>query len=228
MAEPAYFAVAVIGLLHGLEPGHGWPVAMIYAVRSSNPLLRGFAGGMVISFFHLISSLAVVGAYVILKTFTYFTIPFVNYVAGTALLILGIKFLLEKSHDEQQDYFRENFGWRLHEHKHPNDMTDSRPHYNSKKASLSLSGLAAFAFVLGFAHEEEFALLAFVVGGVEPLTLMTIYAASVAAGLVGVTLLAVKAYTGIEQKFKKHASLLPKISGVILIATAASFILGIR
>jgi len=28
-----YFGVILIGLLHGLEPGHGWPVAALYSLR---------------------------------------------------------------------------------------------------------------------------------------------------------------------------------------------------
>ena len=40
MVEVAFLAVTLIGLLHGIEPGHGWPVAMLYATRSSRPYLK--------------------------------------------------------------------------------------------------------------------------------------------------------------------------------------------
>lgn len=55
---------------------------------------------------------------------------------------------------------------------------------------LTLWGIASIAFVLGFSHEEEFALLALAVGGVDPLVLMLTYASSVMIGLMGVTLTA--------------------------------------
>ncbi len=42
MVEPVYFAVAFIGILHGLEPGHGWPIAMLYAISRPYPLTRAF------------------------------------------------------------------------------------------------------------------------------------------------------------------------------------------
>ena len=29
MFDPAYVGVVMIGLLHGLEPGHGWSVALL-------------------------------------------------------------------------------------------------------------------------------------------------------------------------------------------------------
>lgn len=229
MVEAAYLAVAAVGLLHGLEPGHGWPVAMLYAARHPKPLLRAFAGSTMISLFHLISSLAVVAAYVVLKTFIDFSASYISYIAGAALFVLGVRFLLEESGEEQHDHIHENFaGWHTHEHQHPDGTIHSHPHYHGKRVSLTLTGLAVFAFMLGFAHEEEFALLALAVAGVDPLRLMLAYALAVAAGLIGITLAAVKIYKGMEQVLKKHGHVLPKLSGVILILTAMSFFLGLR
>ena len=82
MFESVYFAVAIIGLLHGLEPGHGWPVAVLYATRTSKPVVRGLAASGILSFFHLISSFAVVVAYVLLRSFLAFSIPYINFIAG--------------------------------------------------------------------------------------------------------------------------------------------------
>lgn len=229
MVEATYLAVAAVGLLHGLEPGHGWPVAMLYATRDSRPLLRAFVSSTTISLFHLISSLAVVAAYMVLKTFVDFSVSYISYIAGAALLILGVRFLFEKSGEEQHDHIHENFaGWHTHEHQHPDGTIHSHPHYHAKRVILTLTGIAVFAFMLGFAHEEEFALLALAVGGVDPLRLMLAYGLAVAAGLIGITLTAVKIYKGMEQVLKKHGHILPKLSGVILILTALSFFLGLR
>jgi hypothetical protein len=93
---------------------------------------------------------------------------------------------------------------------------------------LSLTGIAVFALVLGFVHEEEFALLAFAVGGVDPLRLMLIYAGAVMSALIAVTLLAVKVYSHMEEKLREYEGLIPRISGLILLVTAATFFLNLR
>ena len=38
----------VLGAVHGLEPGHGWPVAASYALGWSPDWLHGFASGFVL------------------------------------------------------------------------------------------------------------------------------------------------------------------------------------
>jgi len=46
--------------------------------------------------------------------------------------------------------------------------------------------------------------------------------------LIGVTLMAVKVYSKMEEKVKKYEGLIPKISGMILLVTAVSFFLSLR
>ena len=53
----------LLGLVHGVEPGHGWPVAAAYALDRSNAWLAGLAASLLIGVGHLISSIAVVVAY---------------------------------------------------------------------------------------------------------------------------------------------------------------------
>ena len=91
-----------------------------------------------------------------------------------------------------------------------------------------MASIAGFALILGFAHEEEFALLALAVGGVDPLILMLTYALAVMAALIGISVLSVIAYSQVESRFKKHEHLIPKVSGLILLLTAATFFLGLR
>ena len=40
-----YLGAVTIGLIHGLEPGHGWPVAAVYAARRDRPYFFGVMGG---------------------------------------------------------------------------------------------------------------------------------------------------------------------------------------
>lgn len=232
MVEAAFLAVAFIGLLHGLEPGHGWPIAMFYATRSSRPLLRGLVSSWIISGFHLISSVAVVAVYVILKSYVGFSLPYVNYIAGGALLILAGRLLLEKPKDELKDqhgHAHDHFeGKHEHEHEHPGNKRHTHRHKHARKIYLTLWSIAIFAFILGFAHEEEFALLALAVGGVDPLLLMLTYASAVMVGLIGITLTAVRIYEKLEFRLGKYERLIPKVSGVILSLMAISFFLGLR
>jgi len=233
MVEPAYFAVALIGMLHGLEPGHGWPVAMLYASTRPHPLTRALVSSSIISIAHLVSSIAVVAAYVILSTFLEFSIPYINIIAGIALTILAIRFFVEKPKGELKEnhgHLHDDFegGKHVHEHSHRDIGVHTHKHKHAKKLFLSLIGIAVFALILGFAHEEEFALLALAVAGIDPLTLMLTYATAVMIALIGVTLMAVKAYLKMEEKVKKYEGLIPKISGMILLVTAMTFFLNLR
>ena len=92
---------------------------------------------------------------------------------------------------------------------------------------LSLGGIAFYAFMLGFAHEEEFALLALAVAGVNPWLLMIAYGLVVSASLIGVTLLCIKAFQFFLPRIRKYAKYVPKISALTLLALAIAFILNI-
>ena len=99
--------------------------------------------------------------------------------------------------------------------------------HNHDARIMTLAGLAGFAFALGFAHEEEFALLALAVGGVDPLLLMVSYAVSVTVSLVGITLLSVRAYRRFKNRMHAVEEFAPKITAAILLALAAAFIFGL-
>ena len=85
--------------------------------------------------------------------------------------------------------------------------------------------MATFAFILGFAHEEEFALLALVAGGADAWVLMFTYGISVLAGLVVVTLLGVRIYKYLQRKFIRYQKYLPKIGGAALVVMAVVIVL---
>ncbi len=169
----------------------------------------------------------------VLKAAIDFSLPYLNYVAGAALLILGIKYLLERPGDNSKKahgHLHGDFegGVHGHEHEHPGGIRHTHPHRCGNRVLTGLWGIAVSAFFLGFAHEEEFALLALAVGGVDPLALMLIYSLAVTAGLVGVTMAAVMVYGRVEERLKRYESLIPKLSGVILLIMAASFLIGLR
>jgi len=140
-------------------------------------------GSSVISLFHLVSSAAVVVAYLFLETSLNFTLPYVSYLAGGTLAALGLRLLRQRpsSAGEDHGHFHEDFGpgEHVHEHEHPSLGAHSHLHKHTRRLILTLYGIAVFALVLGFVHEEEFALLALAVGGVDPLALMLMYASAV-------------------------------------------------
>jgi len=230
MLDPAFVGVMVLGLLHGLEPGHGWPVAFLYSVRKGRPIFYGFVSSSIISFFHFVSSIVVVIAYVLLSSVLNISFSFLNYVAAAILLILAYKFFTEDVKDEFEDqhgHLHENVKTieHEHEHEHPGQGRHNHWHKHAKRVALSLGGIATFAFVLGFAHEEEFALLALAVGGINPLMLMISYATSVTLALIGITLLSIRAYESAHPKIKRYEKYIPKISALVLLIMAIALIL---
>jgi hypothetical protein len=74
--------------------------------------------------------------------------------------------------------------------------------------------------VLGFTHEVEFVILTLAIGGINPLRLMIAYPTAVPAGLIGITLIAVKVYSYNQQKVIQYAKCLPRISALILAVMA--------
>lgn len=76
-----FVGAVLLGLVHGAEPGHGWPIAATYALDTSNRWLSGLVAGLLIGFGHLISSIAVVVAFFLLKSYIGFSqFGWLNYV----------------------------------------------------------------------------------------------------------------------------------------------------
>ena len=230
MFNPAYIGVIMIGLLHGLEPGHGWPVAVLYSMKKRSAVFSATVSSGIIGMAHLISSIAVVIAYVLLQTWLDFEAPWIKYLAAGILLILAFKLFREKVEglEKQHGHIHENQPEieHEHEHEHPGQGQHTHWHKHTTEIALSLWGLATFAFVLGFAHEEEFALLACVAGGVNVWILMLSYGLSVLLGLVAVTIAGVKIYKTLQPKLARYEKYIPKISAGILVVMALIIILG--
>jgi len=224
MINPAYVGVVMIGLLHGLEPGHGWPVAVLYSMNKRNALTSATISSSIIGMAHLISSIAVVVAYVLLQKWLDFNAPWLKFLAAGVLIILAFKLFIEKTDglEKQHGHIHENQPEieHEHEHEHPGQGRHTHRHKHTLGTVLSLVGLASFAFVLGFAHEEEFALLALVAGGVNAWILMLSYGISVLLGLVAVTIISVKIYKQIQPKLIRYERYIPKIGAIFLVAMA--------
>ena len=233
-AALVFLGVITFGLLHGINPSHGWTVAVLYSIRNKRPLLSSLTSSSILAGAHFLSSIAVVAAFIFVTMFVQIPQTYLNYAVAAALAILAYLFWKEKTEDlieTQHGHLHHDFTEQL-EHEHPHWHNGEGNHHihlhlHQKRSLPTLTAIAAFALVLGFAHEEEFVILALAVGGINPLFLMVAYAAAVAVGLIGVTVLAVKVYSHIQQKVIQYTKYLPKISALILAAMAVGFAVGL-
>jgi len=222
--NPAYVGVVMIGLLHGFEPGHGWPVAVLYSMKRRNAVASAALSSFIIGIGHLVSSIAVVVAYVLLQEWLNFQAPWMKYVAAALLLVLAFRLFREKVDDlERQHGHRHPGGPEMehnHQHEHPGQGEHTHEHKHRAAVVLGLLGLASFAFILGFAHEEEIALLALAAGGLNAWTLMVAYGVSVLLGLIAATIIGVKLYEQLQPRLARYEQHIPKVGGVLLAAMA--------
>ena len=274
-----------LGAVHGIEPGHGWPVAASYALDQSNKWLYGFAASCILGIGHLISSIAMVAVFFYAKS--YFSLTQVNepitilnsiqvggpvsLVAGVLLIALGIREYFHghshgspnDDHDHSDNHDHEvsldpdhghnhhHDGDHGHDHDHHHDGDHghdaesggwlsrlkgyvpfagghSHSHGNMDDATdRGLWGIAWFAFLLGFAHEEEFEIIAICAGSNYCLELMGAYALTVIVGIVGLTMLLIAGYHRHEETVEQYTPYLPAFSAAVLIIMGLGFILGL-
>lgn len=196
MEYHVYLGVILIGLLHGLEPGHGWPVAALCSLRKGKKYGFALLSSLILSAAHFVSSIAVVIVFILIdKKFDLGSWPAIRIIGALLPFYLAYRF------------------WTEHEHGIEN------------KNVRGLKEIATFALILGFAHEEEFALLAFCLDNVSCMGMMIGYGGAVTFSLVSVTLLSVYSYEKIKHRVHEHEQYLPKISAVILFAFAILYLL---
>ena len=252
-----------LGAVHGIEPGHGWPVAASYALDQTNKWVYGFAASFILGVGHLISSITMVAVFFYAKS--YFNLTQVNepvtilggiqiggpvsLVAGVLLIALGVREYSHghsHGHDEELHDHSHGHDEGAHDHSHDHDRsqrglfdrlngrlpfigTDSHSHDEFDEADVDrgLFGIAWFAFVLGFAHEEEFEIIALCAGSVYCLELMLAYALTVIIGIVGLTMLLIAGYQHSAETVEKYTPYLPAFSAAVLIIMGLGFIMGI-
>jgi nickel/cobalt transporter (NicO) family protein len=233
MVEPVsvFLGVIAFGLLHGLNPSHGWTVAVLYSINKKRPVLSGLISSGIIAGAHFLSSLAVVIGFILLMSFIQIPHNYTKYAVAIALGILAIVFWREKSEDigiNQHGHLHNSYEVEhFHEHWHRESGYHQHLHFHQKSAMTSLVAIAGFALILGFAHEEEFVILSLAIGGLSPVLLMIAYASAVSASLIAVTVLGVKVYERIQNRVLPYVKYLPKISALILVAMSVVFALGV-
>ncbi len=201
-----------LGLLHGMEPGHGWPVAAAWASGRRGRWSAGVIAAVVIGVGHLISSIAVVLLYFGIKE--YFDLGasgWMDWIAGGLLLALAA----------WQLHAAGRGGHHHHHHGHHHD------HGDGPAPTAGLWPLAVFAFTLGFAHEEEFQIIALCTGSAWCLELMLVYAIAVILALVALTLLLIAGLRRFTHRLEHAERGLILISAGILALMGVGFLIGV-
>jgi nickel/cobalt exporter len=231
----ALSGIVLFGLLHGVNPSHGWPIAILYSMRTKRTFLNGIISSSIMAGAHFVSSIIVVIAYMLLATLMEIPQLYLRYGAAIGLGILAYIFWNEKGEDFSQTQHghlhneHEERDQVSHEHMHWHKGIGyhSHIHIHQKKQSPSLKSITSFAFILGFAHEEEFVILAVVAAsGGNPIILVVAYAASVAVALIGITILSLKVYRHFQLKIIDYSKYLPKITAILIAIMAIGFATG--
>jgi nickel/cobalt transporter (NicO) family protein len=234
---PILLATILFGLFHGVNPSHGWPIATLYSMRSKRPFVTVLISSSILASAHFVSSIVVVLAYILVSELVELPQVYLQYGAAIGLGILAVIFWREKSEDyvitQHGHLHNDDVGLKYeasheHEHWHKNIGYHSHEHIHQIRKSPSLKSMTSLAFILGFAHEEEFVILAIVAGsGGDPLTIMIAYASAVAIALIGITLLSVRVYQIFQHKIIYYSKYLPRITGVLLAFMAVGFAAGL-
>jgi len=120
--------VILIGLVHGVLPDHGWPIAAMYGLNHSRRLAFGALAALILGVGHLISSVVLVLAYFSFSTVADFADgPWMGYVAGTMLILLGIYEYRHGGHGhvhEHGEHGHDDEAHGDHSHSHDHDHTD--------------------------------------------------------------------------------------------------------
>ncbi len=210
-----YLGAIGLGLLHGIEPGHGWPVAAGWALARERQWASGVLAATVIGVGHLISSVAVVIVFFAAKTWLELgETGWLDWIAGGLLLALA--------------------AWQLRaglrgggHHHHGHGHHHHHGEEDAPRATAGLWPLAVFAFTLGFAHEEEFQLIALCAGSDHCLSLMLSYALAVIIGLVALTLLLIAGMERFRHRLEHAQRRLTLLSAAILAAMGIGFLAGV-
>ncbi len=122
--------VIVIGFIHGVLPDHGWPIAATYALGRKRRWLHGTVAGLVLGVGHLISSVVLVLAYFWFSQFAAFAEgPWMRYLAGTMLILLGVYEYRNGGHGEfGHDHDHDNHDHHDHDSGHGHDHAHDGGH----------------------------------------------------------------------------------------------------
>jgi len=156
----AYTSAIILGLLHGSDPGHGWPLSALHSIDKGKSYTRAVTMTSILAAGHFVSTLFVVSLVWLLGSIAEAYLEYLQLGAGILLFLIGLTGLYRGLSSRSR---------------HGND-------HNSNYAIISSGGawsLFKYALLLGFAHEEEIALAAIILLGAHPLLLALGYSLAV-------------------------------------------------
>ncbi len=126
-------AVVGLGIVHGVLPDHGWPIAALYALDKPRKWISGTIAALVLGVGHLISSVALVLAYFWFSAFASFAEgPWMKPLAGGLLVLLGVYEYVSGGHaheHEHHDEHHESHGQSgSHEHNENHEHSGDHGH----------------------------------------------------------------------------------------------------
>jgi hypothetical protein len=160
---------------------------------------------------------------------------YMRYGAAIALGILAYIIWKEKDEDlveTQHGHLHDgNYSSKLdhyHTHWHTGLGDHSHTHFHQVSSNPSLKSMVSFAFVSGFVHEEEFVILAVAASqSVDLILLIVVYAISVSAALIGITIISLKFYLRFQYRIIQYSKYYPKIAALFLIFMSIGFVIGV-
>lgn len=90
-----------------------------------------------------------------------------------------------------------------------------------------LYGIAVFAFLLGFSHNEEIEIIAICTGSNQCLELMFAYALTVLVAVMTMTLLLIAGFGHYQEQIEKYKDYLPTVTAAVLILMGIGFMAGL-
>lgn len=214
-------AVIGIGLLHGILPDHGWPIAATYALRQRRRYLAGTIAALVIGVGHLLSSIALVLVFLLIAdAYALHEAGWLPVVAGGLLVALGLWELAQA---------RSGHG-HGHGHHHGAGLLGRLQAWAGARLGSpeerGLGQLAVVAILLGIAHEEPIQILAICAGTTHCLSLMVIYSLAVIVALLVPTLLLIVGYQRHKAVVERYMPHLSVLTALILITVGGWFMVG--
>lgn len=221
MQEVAGLVAGVVGLgiLHGILPDHGWPIAAAYALEQQNRWLYGIAAALILGIGHLFSSIALVGVFFWLDSFANLADSgWLTTIAGVVLIALGIYEYFGGGHlHDQAD----------HEHYDHEDHSHHHDHGFAETEGRTLWNIGLVALLLGFAHEEPIQIIAICAGTAYCLELMIVYSVAVIGAILAPTLLLIAGYERHQETVERYTPYLSTVTAAVLIAMGLAFVAGL-
>lgn len=136
-----------LGIVHGVLPDHGWPIAATYALDKRRKWLHGVAAGLILGTGHLVSSVALVLAYFWVSRFAEFAEgPWMGVLAGTLLILLGINEYINGGHgdghihDGDHDHEGHHEEHESHHEEHQHDSDHDHPAHHDHEEDAGIVG----------------------------------------------------------------------------------------